>query len=113
MTRRRAALSDSPRLAGSVQYIDARGPAERLTLKAARALAAADVLVCDEAAHADILALARRDAERLAPQTPRQLEELVAEGLHVARLVTAPAWRTEQAALEAAGVTTEILPIAS
>jgi precorrin-2 dehydrogenase/sirohydrochlorin ferrochelatase len=111
--RLRAALGDSPRLSGSVQYIDARGPAELLTLKAARALAAADVLVCDPDTHAEVLSLARRDAERLEPQTPRQLEDLVAEGLHVARLVTAPAWRTEQAALDAAGVRTEVLPIAS
>ena len=111
--RLRAALSDGPRLLGSVRYIDARGPAERLTLKAARALAAADVLVCDADAHPDVLALARRDAERLAPQSPRDLEDLVADGLNVARLVTAPAWRTEQAALDAAGVRTEVLPIAS
>ena len=111
--RLRAALGDSPRLSGSVQYIDARGPAELLTLKAARALAAADVLVVDEGAYAEVLSLCRRDAERLTPQTLRQLEDLVAEGLHVARLVTTPAWRTEQAALDAAGVTTQVLPIAS
>jgi precorrin-2 dehydrogenase/sirohydrochlorin ferrochelatase len=110
--RLRAALGDSPRLSGSVQYIDARGPAELLTLRAARALAAADVLVCDEGADTEVLSLARRDAERLERQTPAQLQDLVAEGLHVARLVTAPAWRTEQAALDAAGVTTEVLPIA-
>src|SRR5579862_5946798 len=41
--------------AGAVQFIDARGPADRLTLRAARALAAADLLVCDEGAHPDIL----------------------------------------------------------
>ena len=52
-----------------VQFIDARGPADLLTLRAARALAAADVLVCDEDAHADVLALARRDAERTGPQS--------------------------------------------
>ena len=110
--RLRAALSDSPGLSGAVLYIDARGPADLLTLKAARALAGADLLVCDPDAHADVLALARRDAERLAAQTPRQLQDLCAEGLRVARLVTTPAWRTEQAALAAAGVTTEVLPIA-
>lgn len=110
--RLRAALGDSPRLAGVVQYVDARGPAELLTLKAARALAAADVLVCDAEAHAEVLGLARRDAERLADQTPAQLADLVAEGLSVARLVTTPAWRTEQADLAARGVSTEVLPIA-
>jgi precorrin-2 dehydrogenase/sirohydrochlorin ferrochelatase len=111
--RLRAALFDSPQIAGAVQYIDARGPADLLTLRAARALSAADVLVCDEDAHVDVLALARRDAERLAPQTPAQLADLAAEGLTVARLITGSTWRTEQAALAAAGVTTQVLPIAS
>ncbi|MBX3484562.1 bifunctional precorrin-2 dehydrogenase/sirohydrochlorin ferrochelatase [Phenylobacterium sp.] len=111
--RLRAALFDSPQISGVVQYIDARGPADLLTLRAARALAAADVLVCDDAAHTDVLALARRDAERLAPQSPAQLADLAAEGLTVARLITGSAWRTEQAALTAAGVTTQVLPIAS
>jgi hypothetical protein len=30
----------------------------------------------------------------------------------VARLVTTPAWRTEQAALTALGISTQVLPIA-
>ena len=111
--RLRAALGDSPMLAGSIQYIDARGPAELLTLKAARTLAAADLLVCDPDAHADVLALARRDAERLDGRNVAELAELAAEGLRVARLIVGPGWRTEQAALEAAGVNTEVLPIAS
>ena len=110
--RLRAALSDSPGLAGAVLYIDARGPADLLTLKAARALSAADVLACDPGAHPDVLALARRDAERLPPQTVAQLTDLAFEGLRVARLVVTPAWRTEQAALQAVGVSTEVLPIA-
>lgn len=110
--RLRAALFDTPLLLGAVQYIDARGPADLLTLRAARALAAADVLVCDPEAHADVLALARRDAERLDERTPDQLADLAAEGLTVARLVTGTAWRTEQAALDAKGVSTQVLPIA-
>jgi precorrin-2 dehydrogenase/sirohydrochlorin ferrochelatase len=99
-------------MAGRVQYIDARGPADLLTLRAARALAAADVLACDAEAHRDVLALARRDAERLEAPSAERLAALVAEGLTVARLVTDPAWRAEQAALAEAGVTTEVLPIA-
>lgn len=110
--RLRAALFDTPLLLGMVQYIDARGPADLLTLRAARALAAADVLVCDEGAHADVLALARRDAERLGGRTVAQLAELAGEGLTVARLVTTPDWRAEQAALDARGVSTTVLPIA-
>jgi precorrin-2 dehydrogenase/sirohydrochlorin ferrochelatase len=110
--RLRAALFESPQLSGAVQYVDARGPADLLTLRAARTLAAADVLAPDADAHPDILALARRDAERLGPQSVGQLRDLAAEGLRVARLVTDPAWRTEQAELVAAGVSTEVLPIA-
>jgi precorrin-2 dehydrogenase/sirohydrochlorin ferrochelatase len=108
---REALARDEPG-AGMVQFVDARGPADLLTLKAARALAAADVLVCDAAAHPDILTLARRDAERTGPQSAARLAELAAQGLRVARLVTDPAWRGEQTALEAAGVETEVLPIA-
>lgn len=111
--RLRAALADGPMLAGEIQYIDARGPAERLTLKAARALAAADVLVCDPDTHPDVLALARRDAERLEGASLQTLGELATGGQRVARLITGSGWRTEQAALDAAGVTTEVLPIAS
>lgn len=111
--RLRAALFDTPMLLGAVQYIDARGPADLLTLRAARALAMADVLVCDPDAHADVLALARRDAGRLDGRTADQLAELAGEGLTVARLVTGTGWRTEQAALDARGVSTEVLPIAS
>jgi precorrin-2 dehydrogenase/sirohydrochlorin ferrochelatase len=110
--RLRAALFESPQLSGAVLYIDARGPADLLTLRAARALAAADVLAPDPRAHADILALARRDAERLPAQSVDQLRDLAAEGLRVARLVTDPTWRSEQADLVAAGVNTEVLPIA-
>jgi precorrin-2 dehydrogenase/sirohydrochlorin ferrochelatase len=107
----RALAQDAP-LPASVQFIDARGPADLLTLRAARALAAADVVAADSAAHPDILALARRDAERLAHPGPERLAELARGGRRVARLVTSPAWRSEQAALQAAGVETEVLPIA-
>lgn len=110
--RLRAALFEGPQLRGVVRYIDARGPADLLTLRAARALAAADVLVCDPDAHADVLALARRDAERVHDRSVAELADLAAEGLTVARLVTTPAWRTERAALDASGVATDVLPIA-
>ncbi|HET6970763.1 MAG TPA: NAD(P)-dependent oxidoreductase [Phenylobacterium sp.] len=111
--RLRAVLFDTPQLAGRVLYVDARGPADLLTLRAARALASADVLACDADAHPDVLALARRDAERLEGASVAQLVDIAGEGLHVARLITGSSWRTEQAALDAAGVTTEVLPIAS
>src|SRR6185437_11159441 len=91
----RAALARDLPGAGLVQFIDARGPADLLTLRAARALAAADVLVCDAGAHAEVLELARRDAERTGPQTPERLAELAAQGQRVARLIVGTAWRTE------------------
>jgi len=109
---RQALAEDAPGI-GQVQFIDARGPADLSTLRAARALAAADVLICDEGAHAEVLSLARRDAERTGPQTAERIAELAGQGLRVARLITGSAWRTEQAELEAAGVETDVLPIAS
>lgn len=107
----REALSRAEPGAGLVQFIDGRGPGDRLTLKAARALAAADVLVCDPDASDEVLALARRDAERMGPQTAERMAELAARGLRVARLVTGTAWRTEQVTLAEHGVDTEVLPI--
>jgi siroheme synthase len=108
---RQALASDQP-LAGAVQYVDARGPADLLTLRAARALAAADVLIADAGAHAEVLALARRDAERRGPAGVQELAAIAAQGQRVVRLITGTAWRQELAALDAAGVLTEVLPIA-
>jgi precorrin-2 dehydrogenase/sirohydrochlorin ferrochelatase len=109
---REALAADQP-LAGAIQFVDARGPADLLTLRAARALAAADVLVADERAHPDVLALARRDAERRANPGIEALAALAAEGRRVVRLIVDPAWRQELADLDAAGVLTQVLPIAS
>ncbi|MGZ3404245.1 MAG: NAD(P)-dependent oxidoreductase [Phenylobacterium sp.] len=109
----REALQRDDPAAGIVQFIDARGPADRLTLKAARALASADVLAPDAGANGEVLSLARRDVERLGPDaTPERLAELTARGLRVARLVTGPEWRRESVALAELGVDVEVLPIA-
>lgn len=96
---------------GLVQVIDARGPADLVTLRAARALAAADVLAVDAEADPDIVALARRDAERLGDVDPARLADLAAQGLKVARLVAHAGWRAEVDALIDAGVDAEVLPI--
>jgi precorrin-2 dehydrogenase/sirohydrochlorin ferrochelatase len=113
-TRLRQALAQDTPLAGLVQFIDARGPADLVTLRTARALAAADVLVCDDGVDPEVLALGRRDAERLAPPaaTLQRLDELTRQGLRVARLVADAGWRAELERLTAAGVETEVLPIA-
>jgi precorrin-2 dehydrogenase/sirohydrochlorin ferrochelatase len=110
----RKALGEDGPPAGMVQFIDARGPADLLTLRTARALAAADVLVIDEGADREVLALARRDAERLEPQalTAQKLDELIGQGLRIARLVAEPGWRAELEAIAAAGIEAEVLPIA-
>ena len=105
----REALAQDDPVAGRVQFLDAGGPAENLTLKAARVLAAADVLVCDDGIDPEILGLARRDAERLAPQGVDQLAALAAHGQRVVRLVTGGAWRREAEALAKSGVETEML----
>jgi precorrin-2 dehydrogenase/sirohydrochlorin ferrochelatase len=109
----RQALASGRPLAGMVQFVDARGPADLVTLRAVRAIAAADVLVPDDDAHPAILALARRDAERRPPQGADALAALAAEGRRVVRLITGVAWRQELAALEAQGLPAEVLPIAS
>ena len=109
----REALAVDQPLAGAVQFVDARGPADLLTLRAARALAAADVLVIDEGAHPDVTALARRDAERRTAAGVEQMAGLAAEGRRIVRLIAGTGWRQELAALDAAGALTEVLPIAS
>lgn len=111
-SRLRDLLASGQVPSGAVNYLEATGPAERLTLKAVRALAAADVLVCDPAINPDILALVRRDAGRLDQSNISQLCELAQSGQFVLRLVAATDWRAEQAGLDAAGVRTEVLPIA-
>jgi precorrin-2 dehydrogenase/sirohydrochlorin ferrochelatase len=110
----REALASPEAQRGLVQVIDARGPADLLTLRAAQALASADILVVDEGACAEVLALARRDAERLATAEVdvERLAGLAARGLRVARLVTAAGWRAELEALLALGVEAHAAPIA-
>jgi precorrin-2 dehydrogenase/sirohydrochlorin ferrochelatase len=108
---REGLAADRP-VSGVVQYVDARGPADLLTLRAARALAAADLLVLDPDAHVDVIALARRDAERRTLGGAEALAAMAAEGRRVVRLITGTAWRREAAALEAAGAPVEVLPIA-
>ena len=88
---------------GVVQFVAGRGPADLLTLRASRALAAADVLVLDPDADPDIVGMARRDAERIAPAaaTPARLIELARQGLRVVRVVTGPVRPADVQALAA------------
>lgn len=108
----REALARDEPAPGMVQFVDARGPADLLTLKAARALATADVLVCDDDVSPEVLALTRRDAQRLPAQSAERVAELAARGLRVARLIVGVEWRRETVALAELGVDVEILPLA-
>ncbi|MDX9996620.1 MAG: NAD(P)-dependent oxidoreductase [Phenylobacterium sp.] len=108
------ALAKGPAGLGRVVFVDGRGPADLLTLRAARALAAADVLAPDAAVDADVMALARRDTERLAPAEAdsERLAALAAEGRRVVRIVTGEPGAEELERLAAAGVTVERAPVA-
>ena len=69
---------------GEVAEIEAGGPADLITLRTLRVLGAADVLIVEPGANPEIVAMARRDAERLSDDAP--VSELVASGKRVVRL---------------------------
>lgn len=106
----REAVAKGRAAIGVIQVVGGKGPVDLLTLRAVRALAAADILACDADAEPEILALARRDAERVAPEaaSPERLAALAAEGLRVVRVVTRPA-EGEVQALTAQGARVDVL----
>lgn len=106
----RAALADGAQTTGRVEFVAGRGPADLLTLRASRVLAAADVLAPDADADPDVLSLARRDAERLAPSeaSPGRLVELARGGLRVVRVITGPVPAEALKAIAAADVTVDV-----
>jgi precorrin-2 dehydrogenase/sirohydrochlorin ferrochelatase len=87
----RAAIAQGLTSAGAVRLIDGAGPADLLTLRDARTLAEADVLVIDPGADPGVVALARRDASRLgaAEAEAPTMREAVAGGRQVV-WITAP-----------------------
>lgn len=111
----REALARGVAAQGRLRIVVAGGPVDLLTLRAVRALAAADVLIADPDADPAVLSLARRDAERLAPDDAGagRLAELTRAGRVIAWVTTGPPDRARLAALEAAGVTVDILPTAA
>jgi precorrin-2 dehydrogenase/sirohydrochlorin ferrochelatase len=104
----RAAIADTASSPGRVRFVRGLGPADLLTLRAVRALGEADVLIADPDASAQITALARRDARRLEGASVAQMVELALQGLQVVR-VTGASGAVETTALEAAGITVEVL----
>ena len=83
----REGLSGPHAATGEVVEIAASGPADLITLRELRALGGADVLVVENGANPDIVAMARRDAEHLASGAPT--DALVAAGKRVVRLLGA------------------------
>ncbi len=100
--------------AGRVRFLSAAGPADLVTLRAAAALAQADVLVVDLGVTAAILDLARRDAPRHAAAglSAHALADLAANGQQVLRLVAGAIPAAETTVLDEAGVEYEVLPVA-
>jgi precorrin-2 dehydrogenase/sirohydrochlorin ferrochelatase len=96
---------------GKVRFIAGKGPSDLLTLRALRALGAADVLVADEGTDPEIVTLARRDAQRLEPAqvAAETLVALAQEGKQIVRLIVAPVDPTIVQALAAASVAVEVI----
>lgn len=107
----REALSQGARNVGCVQFVAGKGPADLLTLRASRALAAADVLIADADAEPEILEMARRDAPRLSPDdaSADRLIELAREGSRVVRVITQRVPAADLLAIRAAGVPVQVM----
>ena len=110
----REALTKGVTRAGGVQFLAAAGPVDLLSLRAIRALGTADVAVTDPGADPEVVKLARRDVERLAPDEAEadHLAALAREGRQVVWLHARPAAPALLEALRRAGVAVEILPVA-
>lgn len=111
----REALAKGSARKGTVRFIAGKGPADLLTLRASRALGAADVLVLDADANPEIVKMARRDVERLDPShaDAEHLVQLAREGRQIVRLITHAVDPALVHALTQAGVAVEVLPAAT
>lgn len=109
----RESLAAGPAAAGVIQVISGAGPADGLTLRALRALSAADVVLADPGCAPEILALARRDASRKDPASVSRAElaSLASEGMRVVRLLADDTSAGLADELRAAGATVEVLPV--
>lgn len=111
----REALAKGSARKGFVRFIAGKGPADLLTLRASRALGAADVLVLDSDADPEIVKMARRDVDRLDPSKAdaEHLVQLAREGRQIVRLITHAVDPALVHALTQAGVAVEVLPAAT
>ncbi len=107
----REALARGSGRKGLVRFIAGKGPADLLTLRAVRALGAADVLVMDGDADPDVVKMARRDAERMDPgqASAEHLIQLAGEGRQIVRLITHAVDPALVHALAQAEVSVEVL----
>ena len=107
----RQALAKGVGREGKVRFIAGKGPSDLLTLRALRALGAADVLIADEAADPDIVNMARRDVHRLEPDAvdAGTLVAMAQEGKQIVRLIVAPVDPALVQALAAASVAVEVI----
>jgi precorrin-2 dehydrogenase/sirohydrochlorin ferrochelatase len=107
----RKALAKGVGREGKVSFIAGKGPSDLLTLRAVRALGAADVLVADDGADPQVLVMARRDVQRLSPGEAgaETLVALAGEGRQIVRLIVAPVDPAVIQALAAASVAVEVL----
>ena len=107
----RDALAKGVGREGKVRFIAGKGPSDLLTLRALRALGAADVLVADDGADPEIVTMARRDAQRLEPAeaSAETLVALAQEGRQIVRLIVAPVDPAIVQALAAASVAVEVI----
>ena len=111
----REALTARATGTGRVRFVRGSEPIDLLTLRAARALAEADVLAFDEGVSPQVIELARRDARRLAADeaSPNALAALASEGLQVVRVTAGPSPPGELDALKAAGAEIDVIPVAA
>lgn len=110
----REALAGGVARTGGLKLLGAAGPVDLLSLRATRALGAADVVVIDAGADPDVVRLARRDVERLAPDQADagHLASLAREGLQIVWLHARPVSPALLEALSDAGVAVDTLPVA-
>jgi precorrin-2 dehydrogenase/sirohydrochlorin ferrochelatase len=110
----REALANGGAPVGGVKLLAADGPVDLLSLRAVRALGTADVVVIDVDADPEVVRLARRDVERLAPDEADadHLVSLAREGRQIVWLHAGPVVSATLEALTGAGVAVEILPVA-
>ncbi|WP_354068359.1 NAD(P)-dependent oxidoreductase [Caulobacter sp. 1776] len=111
----REALAKGSARRGTVRFIAGKGPSDLLTLRAVRALGAADVLVLDGDAEPEVVKMARRDVERVdgAGVDADHLIQLAREGRQIVRLITHAVDPALVHALTQAEVVVEVLPAAS